>query len=113
MVGEYMELLKLDIQKFSGGSYDYKFYVVDEYYNGRMYDLELNELIKDLVPILKSVEWWQSADTSEENYRKDVAEFKKKWFGTPRKDRLKTLIDKHIEETKKELYQLIGLEVNE
>ena len=101
--------MKLDIQMFSGGSYDYKYYVVDEYYNGRMFDPELNELIKDLVPLLKSVEWWQSSDTSEEDYRKDVAAFKKKWFGTPRNKRLKEIIDAEFETTKKELYKMIGI----
>ena len=101
--------MKLDIQKFSGGSYDYKYYVVDEYYNGRMYDAELNELIRDLIPILKSVEWWQSSDTSEEDYRNDVANFKKKWFGTPRNKRLKEIIDNEFETKKQELYKMIGL----
>ena len=101
--------MKLDIQKFSGGSYDYKYYVVDEYYNGRMFDAELNELIKDLVPILKSVEWWQSSDTNEEDYREDVAKFKKKWFGTPRNKRLKEIIDTELEEKKNELYKMLGI----
>lgn len=101
--------MKLDIQKFSGGSYDYKYYVVDEYYNGRMFDAELNELIRDLIPILKSVEWWQSSDTSEEDYREDVAKFKKKWFETPRRNRLKEIIDNEFETKKQELYKMIEL----
>lgn len=101
--------MKLDIQMFSGGSYDYKFYVIDEYYNGKMFDAELNELINDLVPLLKSVEWWQSGDTSEEMYRKDVVTFKKKWFGTQRNKRLKEIIDIEFETKKKELYKMIGV----
>ena len=104
-----MDFIKLDIQKFSGGSYDYKYYVVDEYYNGRMYDAELDDLIKDLVKIMHDVEWWQSADISEESYRKSVNEFKNKWFKQPRSKRLKSLIDEKIENTKKELYGLIGI----
>lgn len=88
-----MNKLKLNIQMFSGGSYDYKFYTVDEYYNGKMYDLELNDLINDLIPLLKSVEWWQSGDTNEEDYRKDIDAFKKKWFETPRRERLKKFSD--------------------
>ena len=107
-----MNKLKLNIQMFSGGSYGYKFYTVDEYYNGKMYDLELNDLINDLIPLLKSVEWWQSGDTSEEDYRKDIDAFKKKWFETPRRERLKKLIDNRIDETKKELYQLIGCDIS-
>lgn len=103
-----MNKINLNIQRFSGGSYNYEFYRVEDEYVGKMYDLELNELIKDLVPVLKSLEWWQSADTSEENYRKDVEKFKNKWFKGKRGDRLKKIIDDEIDKTKKKLYQLIG-----
>jgi hypothetical protein len=64
----------------SGGSYNYSYMTVEDQYSNRMHDVELNDLIKDLVPILKAVEWWQSGDHGEEYYRKIVSEFKKKWF---------------------------------
>nr|DAQ91338.1 MAG TPA: hypothetical protein [Caudoviricetes sp.] len=105
-----MNKIKLNIQRFSGGSYDYEFYRIEDKYVGRMYDLELDQLIKDLVPLLKSLEWWQSCDTSEEVYREDVTKFKDKWFKTKREDRLKKIIDDEVNKTKKELYQLIGVE---
>lgn len=103
-----MSNINLNIQRFSGGSYNYEFYRVEDEYVGKMYDLELNELIKDLVPVLKSLEWWQSGDTSEEVYRKDVEKFKNKWFKGNREDRLKKIINDEIDKTKKELYQSIG-----
>lgn len=88
----------------SGGSYDYKSYVIEEYYAGRMFDLELNEMMGDLVKVLHDVEWWQSGDISEEDYRKTVTEFKKKWLRRRRID-VQTFIDevyrKHKEELKK------------
>ena len=105
-----MNKIKLNIHRFSGGSYDYEFYRIEDKYVGRMYDLELDQLIKDLVPLLKSLEWWQSCDTSEEVYREDVTKFKDKWFKTKREDRLKKIIDDEVNKTKKELYQLIGVE---
>ena len=102
--------MELDIQKFSGGSYDYKYYVVDDYYNGKMFDAELNDLINDLVKIMHDVEWWQSGDTLEEDYRESVKKFKNKWFGQTRSKRLKTIIDNELENKRKELYDLIGID---
>lgn len=88
----------------SGGSYDYKSYVIEEYYVGRMYDLELNEMLKDLVKVLHDVEWWQSGDISEESYRETVTKFKKKWFKRD-KTQVKNVIDSVFEKEKQELYE--------
>lgn len=87
----------------SGGSYNYLFYQVESEYEGKMYDVEINELIKDLVPILRAVEWWQSGDTDEDRYREQVAEFKKKWFKTARKDMIKRIVETECERLKEEL----------
>lgn len=92
----------------SGGSMSYIYSSVEEYCVGYMEDAEMNDLMKDLVEVLHDLEWWQSADTSEENYRQTLAKFKKKWFGSNREERLKGYIDKQIAETKSQLYQLIG-----
>ena len=75
----------------SGGSYDYTYSKVEEQYVGRMYDIELDDMIKDLVPLLEALEWWQSGDTNEEPYRKIAHEFKTKWFGN-RNENLERLI---------------------
>lgn len=86
----------------SGGSYDYKYYIIDEYYTGRMFDLELDEMMKDLVKVLHDVEWWQSGDIDEKDYRKTVDKFKKKWFKRSRVD-IETFIDGVFKEQKQEL----------
>ena len=47
----------------SGGSYNYMYCRVEEEYVDRMYDSQLNEMMKDLVKVLHDLEWWQSCDT--------------------------------------------------
>ena len=94
-------MIKLNIKRFSGGSYDYKYLTVDDYYSGCMYDAELNEMINDLVKVLHDLEWWQSCDMSEEEYRTTVNEFKNKWLKnkeTTSKIKL-NLIEKKLKES--------------
>ena len=92
----------------SGGSYCYKYSDIEEFYVGMMYDEELNEMLKDLVDVLHDVEWWQSADIGEEDYRKTVKAFKDKWFNSDRGERLKPIIDKKINGIRTELMNMIG-----
>lgn len=92
----------------SGGAYDYIYLTLEETCKGQMYDAEMDDLIKDLCEVLHDLEWWQSADTDEESYRKSLAKFKKKWFQGDRNKRLKAYIDKQIGAVKRSLYQLIG-----
>lgn len=92
----------------SGGSYDYKYYTVEEYYVGFMHDAELDEMMKDLVKVLHDVEWWQSADIGEEDYRKTVNEFKARWFNANRGERLKPIIERKIDKVRTELLNIIG-----
>lgn len=96
-------MIKLNIKRFSGGSYDYKYLTVDDYYSEHMYDNELNEMINDLVKVLHDLEWWQSDDISEEKYRTTVDEFKNKWLKnkeTTSKIKL-NLIEKKLKESLK------------
>lgn len=64
----------------SGGSFDYEYSRIRDAYAGQMCDEELDGMMEDLIPLLKSLEWWQSADISEEEYRAEAAAFKAKWF---------------------------------
>lgn len=64
----------------SGGSYDYMYSRVKEEYADRMFDSQLNTMMKDLTGLLHDLEWWQSGDYSEETYRESVNKFKKKWL---------------------------------
>ena len=95
----------------SGGSYNYTYCNVDEEYVGHMYDPELDALIKDLVPVLKAVEWWQSSDTCEKSYRDAVAKFKRKWLGNDkaRQERLQQIICDKVDDLKTDLLKMIGI----
>lgn len=86
----------------SGGSYCYMFGRIEEEYVGRMYDSQLNEMMKDLVKVLHDLEWWQSCDTGEETYRRTVTEFKNKWFKQTKID-VQKQIESEFEETKNQL----------
>lgn len=92
----------------SGGSYNYICYRLKEECTGQMYDAEMNDMIDDLCEVLHDLEWWQSADIGEEQYRETLSKFKSKWFKGDRQTRLKSYIDKQIGIVRKELYEMIG-----
>lgn len=87
----------------SGGAYDYKFEELKNTYVGKMHDIELDALMKDLIPLLKALEWWQSGDTSQEDYRSAVKNFKDKWISTEPKDRVSRLIDEALADAEDKL----------
>lgn len=86
----------------SGGSYCYMYCRIEEEYVGRMYDSQLNEMMKDLCELLHDLEWWQSCDYGEDTYRKTVAEFKRKWFKQTKID-VQKQIESELEQTKSQL----------
>lgn len=91
----------------SGGSHGYVYYQMEEYLDGQMRDLEMNELVKDLIKVAHDLEWWDSSDICEDDYRKTVRAFKAKWFGN-RDKRLITYINESCEKLKAELIEMIG-----
>lgn len=92
----------------SGGSYNYAYITLINEYAGLMYDDEMNALVSDLAKVLHDLEWWQSGDIGEEDYRETLNEFKDKWFEQDRNKRLKKYIDDKLEKTKKEFHDLLG-----
>ena len=92
----------------SGGSYSYIYSTLLGECDGRMYDAEMNDLIRDLAEVLHDLEWWQSCDSSEGRYRKTLAKFKEKWFRADRCERLKGYIDEQIGIVRRQLYAMIG-----
>lgn len=92
----------------SGGSYNYIYSRLLSECEGNMYDAEMDEMIHDLAEVLHDLEWWQSADSSEDRYRETLAKFKSKWFKIDRNVRLKRYIDEQIGIVRKQLYVLIG-----
>lgn len=77
----------------SGGSFNYQYSTIEYEYVGKMQDVILNELMKDLVKVLHDLEWWQSGDTSEEDYRETVNDFKEKYFKNYNDTIKKVIID--------------------
>lgn len=86
----------------SGGSYNYMYSRINDEYVGRMHDLQLDEMMKDLVDLLHDLEWWQSCDCDEKRYREAVTKFKKKWFRQTKID-VQKQIESEFEKTKNEL----------
>lgn len=90
----------------SGGSFNYMYErILDNYYN-EMQDCEMNDLIMDLCAVLHDLEWWQSGDYGEDEYRKSVEDFKKKWISGQGNDddaRIKRIKTHVLEAVKKEL----------
>ena len=92
----------------SGGSYSYIYSTLSMECENRMYDAEMNDLIRDLCDVLHDLEWWQSGDSSEDRYRNTLTKFKAKWFKGNRQERLKCYIDEQIGMVRNQLYALIG-----
>lgn len=97
----------------SGGSYGYIYSKLWNECGDRMYDPELNEMISDLCDVLHDLEWWQSSDCSEEEYRITLKRFKRKWFNTNREERLKKYIDDQVSIVREQLHKMIDLEIDE
>lgn len=92
----------------SGGSYNYIYITLLNECENNMFDPEMNEMIRDLSDVLHDVEWWQSGDISEKDYRKTLSKFKHKWFYGDREKRLKRYIDEQITIIKRQLYVMLG-----
>ena len=83
----------------SGGAlFDYTYPRFDEA-DGRWCDEEMDELYRDLFVggdfsprdcggLARSLDFWLSGDTGEEDYRADLARFKAKWFRRTPRDRV-------------------------
>ena len=95
----------------SGGSYNYIYSKLRVECEGRMYDYEMNDFILDFAEVLHKLEWWQSGDIGEEDYRKALNKFKAKWFQGNRDTRLKGYIDSIFEKAKNDCYNLIGVKI--
>ena len=91
----------------SGGSHDYICFTIENVLVDRMLDYELNDMVKDFAELCKALEWYCSADTSEEDYRKEVKKFKNKWFNSDRNTRLEKIINSRCDELKNELLKMI------
>lgn len=76
-------------------------------------DREISFLVWDVLELIGEFDYYRSDDTGEDKWLKAKAKFKKKWFETARRDRLKKIIDETAEEFKQELYKTIGIDSDE
>lgn len=77
----------------SGGSFNYMYARIKEEYSGEMEDLEMEELLTDFCKVLHDLEWYRSGDYGEEDYRRVVADFKKKWLRQSNEQRSQNTVD--------------------
>lgn len=91
----------------SGGSMDYACFNVEDAAS-MTEDPEFAELLRDAAKVLHDEEWWKSCDSSYEQYRKTLAEFKSKWFGGDREERLIKYVEQEIEECRRRCMSIIG-----
>lgn len=100
----------------SGGFFEYKdrvaVHTIFDYGNRAnvFEDEEISELVLDVFQLIRDFDWYKSGDTCEEKYIEKKSEFKKKWFKSDRKVRLKGYVDDRLKEVKDELYRLMGVE---
>lgn len=78
-----------------------------------MEDKQLSELVFDVLCLIYSADWYQSGDTSEDTYRKDVRYFKEKWLKPKQAKLVKNEIDAAIEGARDDLYVSFGLKNRE
>ena len=62
----------------SGGSFEYGYTKIKYDYVGYMQDKEMDDLMEDIAEVMHDLEWWQSGDISEEDYRETIKKFKQK-----------------------------------
>lgn len=75
-------------------------------------DRIISEIVFDVFCLLHSYDWYESGDTREETYRKDVKRFKEKWLKLMPEDRAKEIIEDEISNLREELYSAFGINEN-
>lgn len=75
----------------------------------RFEDVEISELIFDVFCLIHSYDWYASGDTGEDDYRKDVEYFKRKWFGKTARQRAEKVAKDAIEEFFEDIKKIFGV----
>lgn len=90
----------------SGGSMNYAFRYLDDMAD-YVEDREIKDLLNDLSSLMHDLEWWQSGDYSSSDYYESLDEFKKKWFGDNRNERLREYLNSELDDMKFKIEKLI------
>ena len=96
----------------SGGSMNYAYHHLNDmadYVN----DKEIKELITDLAELMHDLEWWDSGDYSAATYYETLNNFKAKWFGDNRNERLREYLNTTLDDMKTEIGRLLGEQTGE
>lgn len=64
----------------SGGHYNYEYSSIRDTYKGELENPLLEDLLEDVVELLRSLEWYKSGDTSQETYHQNIDIFIEKWI---------------------------------
>ena len=91
----------------SGGAYNYIYHHIEEAADYTI-DLEIEDLFRDLAHLLKAEEWYMSGDYNKQDWLEKLHAFKQKWFSGDVDERLQDYIDRRIDETRNELYEMLG-----
>lgn len=75
----------------------------------RFEDVEISELIFDVFCLIHSYDWYASGDTGEDDYRKDVDYFKRKWFGKTARQRAEKVAKDAIYEFSEDIKKIFGV----
>ena len=89
---------------------DYAYHRISEMADDYVEDKEIKELMNDLSELMHDLEWWLSGDYGKGQYEESLANFKKKWFGESRDERLLKYIEESLDEMKVNLRLLIGVD---
>ena len=60
--------------------YNYKYSSIRDTYKGELENPLLEDLLEDVVELLRSLEWYKSGDTSQETYHQNIDIFIEKWI---------------------------------
>ena len=72
-------------------------------------DFIISEIVFDVFCLLHSFDWYESGDTCEETYRKDVQYFKDKWLARLPEERTKEIVESAIDSVREKLYQTFNV----
>lgn len=75
-----------------------------------MDDRLMSELVFDVFCLLHSLDWYESGDTGEDTYQKDVDYFKKKWLKAKPNEIVSREIEKSTSELRDELMRSLSIE---
>ena len=90
----------------SSASQSYVYYV--EAATRYIEDAEIKDLILDTAKLLRDVEWFTDCIDDPGQVEEAIYRFRKKWFDTPRNERLKEYIVEALEMVKEDMLSLIG-----